>query len=54
MAETHGKTSVRANRSALNQELLAHCRAKRMNLDAIAQKKAGLYDEAMHKTAGAK
>jgi hypothetical protein len=54
MAEVHGKTTVRAHRRELNQELLAHCKAKRTALEAIAQTKGKLYDERKHRTAGAK
>ena len=53
MAEKHGKGTVRSNRSTLNQALLAHCKAKRENLDAIARTKARQYDD-KHQTAGAK
>jgi|HubBroStandDraft_2_1064218.scaffolds.fasta_scaffold54159_2 hypothetical protein len=54
MAEMHGKTTVRANRSALNKELLEHCRLKRASLDVISRSRARLYDEPKHRTAGAK
>jgi hypothetical protein len=54
MAEAYGKTTVRANRHALNKELLEHCRMKRASLDAISQTRAKLYDEPKHRTAGAK
>jgi hypothetical protein len=52
MAKAHGKLTVRSNRSSLNEALLAHCKAKRVNLEAISRRKAGLYDD-KHKTAGA-
>jgi hypothetical protein len=52
MAQIHGKTTVRSNRRSLNEALLAHCKAKRQSLDAISRRKAGLYDEPKHRTAG--
>jgi len=54
MAAIHAKTTVRTHRSSLNKELLAHCKARRSTLDAIAQTKAKQYDEPKHRTAGAK
>jgi hypothetical protein len=54
MAESAGKTTVRANRHALNEELLAHCRAKRASLDVISQTRAKLYDEPKSRSAGVK
>jgi len=54
MAAIHGKTTVRASRRTLNEALLAHCKAKRTALDAIAQTKGKQYDERKHRTAGAK
>jgi hypothetical protein len=54
MAESAGKTTVRANRHALNEELLAHCRAKRASLDVISQSRAKLYDEPKRRSAGVK
>jgi hypothetical protein len=54
MAESAGKTTVRANRHALNEELLAHCKAKRASLDVISQAKAKLYDEPKRRSAGVK
>jgi len=54
MAESAGKTTVRANRHALNEELLAHCKAKRASLDAISQARAKLYDEPKRRSAGVK
>jgi hypothetical protein len=54
MAEAYGKTTVRANRRSLNEELLAHCKAKRASLAAISENRARLYDEPKHRTAGAK
>src|SRR5580700_8689678 len=52
MAESAGKTTVRANRHALNEELLAHCKAKRASLDVISQARAKLYDEPKRRSAG--
>jgi hypothetical protein len=52
MAESAGKTTVRANRHALNEELLAHCRAKRASLDVISQARAKLYDQPKRRSAG--
>ena len=54
MAEAAGKTTVRANRHALNEELLAHCKAKRASLDVISQARAKLYDEPKRRSAGVK
>lgn len=54
MAESAGKTTVRANRHALNEELLAHCKAKRVSLDVISQARAKLYDEPKRRSAGVK
>jgi hypothetical protein len=54
MAESAGKTTVRANRHALNEELLAHCKAKRASLDVISQARAKLYDEPKRRSAGVK
>jgi len=54
MAESPGKTTVRANRHALNEELLAHCKAKRASLDVISQARAKLYDEPKRRSAGVK
>jgi hypothetical protein len=54
MAESTGKTTVRANRQALNEELLAHCKAKRASLDVISQARAKLYDEPKRRSAGVK
>jgi len=54
MAESEGKTTVRANRHALNEELLAHCKAKRASLDVISQARAKLYDEPKRRSAGVK
>jgi len=54
MAESAGKTTVRANRRALNEELLAHCKAKRASLDVISQARAKLYDEPKRRSAGVK
>jgi len=54
MAEAAGKTTVRANRHALNEELMAHCKAKRASLDVISQARAKLYDEPKHRSAGVK
>jgi hypothetical protein len=54
MAESAGKTTVRANRHALNEELMAHCRAKRASLDVISQARAKLYDEPKRRSAGVK
>jgi hypothetical protein len=54
MAEATGKTTVRANRHALNEELLAHCKAKRASLDVISQARAKLYDEPKRRSAGVK
>ena len=54
MAEAAGKTTVRANRHALNEELMAHCKAKRANLDVISQARAKLYDEPKSRSAGVK
>ena len=54
MAEAAGKTTVRADRHALNEELLAHCKAKRASLDVISQARAKLYDEPKRRSAGVK
>jgi hypothetical protein len=54
MAEATGKTTVRANRHALNEELLAHCKDKRASLDVISQARAKLYDEPKRRSAGVK
>jgi hypothetical protein len=54
MAESAGKTTVRANRHALNEELLAHCKAKRASLDVISQARAKLYDEPRSRSVGVK
>jgi hypothetical protein len=54
MAESAGKTTLRANRHALNEELLAHCKAKRASLDVISQARAKLYDEPKRRSAGVK
>jgi len=54
MAESAGKTTVRADRHSLNEELLAHCRAKRASLDVISQARAKLYDEPKRRSAGVK
>jgi hypothetical protein len=54
MAVSAGKTTVRADRHALNEELLAHCRAKRASLDVISQARAKLYDEPKRRSAGVK
>jgi hypothetical protein len=54
MAEAAGKTTVRANRHPLNEELMAHCRAKRASLDVISQARAKLYDEPKRRSAGVK
>jgi hypothetical protein len=54
MAESEEKTTARANRHALNEELLAHCRAKRASLDVISQARAKLYDEPKRRSAGVK
>jgi hypothetical protein len=54
MAEAAGKTTVRANRHALNEELMAHCKAKRASLDVISQARAKLYDEPKRRSAGVK
>jgi len=54
MAESAGKTTVRANRHALNEELLAHCKAKRASLDVISQSRAKLYDEPKRRSANVK
>jgi len=54
MAESAGKTTVRANRHALNEELLAHCKAKRASLDVISQARAKLYDEPKRRSANVK
>jgi hypothetical protein len=54
MVESAGKTTVRANRHALNEELMAHCKAKRASLDAISQARAKLYDEPKRRSAGVK
>jgi len=54
MAESAGKTTVRTDRHALNEELMAHCRAKRASLDVISQARAKLYDEPKRRSAGVK
>jgi hypothetical protein len=54
MAESAEKTTVRANRHALNEELLAHCKAKRASLDVISQARAKLYDEPKRRSVGVK
>jgi len=54
MAEAAGKTTVRADRHALNEELMAHCKAKRASLDVISQARAKLYDEPKRRSAGVK
>jgi hypothetical protein len=54
MAQSAGKTTVRANRQGLNEELMAHCRAKRASLDVISQARAKLYDEPKRRSAGVK
>jgi len=54
MAESAGKTTVRANRHAPNEELMAHCKAKRASLDVISQARAKLYEEPKRRSAGVK
>jgi hypothetical protein len=54
MAESGGKSALRASGHSLNEELLSHCRAKRANLDVISQARAKLYDEPKRRSAGVK
>jgi hypothetical protein len=51
-SEDMKKVRAHSHRHSLNQRLLAHCKARREQLSAIAERRATFYERPKHRTAG--